>query len=323
MKIALFNECSFSDQEIKLLLDKGVKIKKAPNYLQEEKIIQELSDCNIFIIGGADKATKKVIESTNLELIIFFGTGYESHVNIPAANAKGIPVANTPKANAYTVAEHTLALILDAVKQISYLNTTSKQGQGLRRQAWNLQGKTLGIVGLGTIGGNVARIMRNGFKMNILYVSRKNKKDLEKELGAKKVSLETLMSLSDVVSIHAPYSDETINLIGEEQLNLMKPHAVLVCTSRPQLVDYRALKVALEKGKLATAAFDLYYQEPIPKKEKDQWGLLSLPDNKFIVTPHTAYNSKEAVENMNRMVIENIESFLEKGRPKYLVNLGS
>jgi len=321
MKKALFSGCQLNNKDIQLLLQHGVEIKKVPGDLSEEKIIKELQDCNFYIIGGADKASKKVIESTKLELIVFWGTGYENYVDVKAADVKGIPVANTPKANAYTVAEHAVALILDAVKQTTYLNNTTKQGQWLRRQTWNLEDKTLGIVGLGTIGGHVARIMHRAFKMQILYISRSKKENLEKELGAKKVDLETLMSLADVISIHASYSEETAQMIGEKQLSKVKPQAVLVCTSRAELVEPTALKKALVNNKLATAAFDSYYKEPAPLAKDDPWGLLSLPDNKFIITPHTAYGSKEAVENMNSMVIENIITFLKSGNPKYLVNL--
>lgn len=321
MKKALFGNCTFSENDINSLLKLGIEVKNVAEYLGEEKLIQELQDCSIYIIGGADKASKKVIDSTNLDLIVFYGTGYENYVDIPTADKKGIPVANTPKANAYTVSEHAVALILDAVKQITYLNNTTKEGQWLRRQTWNLENKTLGIVGMGTIGGSVARIMHNAFKMKVLYCGRERKPDLEKELGAKKVDLDTLISSSDVVSIHASYGNETVSMIGEKQLNEMQSHAVLVCTSRAELVDPKALKEALDSGKLAVAAFDSYFKEPVPTKENDTWGLLSLPDNKFIITPHIAYGSKEAMENMNSMVVENITSYLETKKPVYLVNL--
>ncbi len=320
MKKALFTECVFSDEQIEYLRNKGVEVKKAPGYLGEDKLIDKLRDCSIYVIGGADKASKKVIESTNLELIIFYGTGYESYVDIPMAKAKNIPVANTPKANAYTVSEHAVALILDAIKQITYLNNTTKKGEWIRRQTWNLQGKTLGIVGMGTIGGYVATIMYKGFGMKVLYVSREEKKNLEKEIGAKKVDMETLMKSSDVISVHASFNEGTVNIIGEKELSLVKPNAVLVCTSRAELVNPVALKKALVENKLSVAAFDSYYKEPSQTKDKDEWGLLSLPDNKFIITPHTAYSSQEAVDNMNEMVIENIISFLEKGKPTYAVN---
>lgn len=316
---ALFTECLFSDADLESLKKLGVEIIKAPGYLGEEKLIESLQDCAVYIIGGADKASAKVINSTNLKLIVFYGTGYENYVDMAAAKEKGILVCNTPKANAYTVAEHAVALMLDAVKQISYLNTTTKSGQWLRRDTWNLQDRTLGVVGLGTIGGLVAGIMHRAFGMKVQYVSRSHKPELEKELGAKKVTLAKLMATSDVVSIHASYSAEAVNMIGESEFSSMQSHAVLVCTSRAELVDPVALKKALDENKFAVAAFDSYYKEPVPTKDNDTWGLLSLPDNKFIITPHTAYGSKEAKANMNAMVVENIKSFISIGKPTYRV----
>lgn len=317
---ALFTECLFSDKDIENLLRAGVEIKKAPGYLGEEKLIKELQDCEIYIIGGADKASKEVINSTNLKLIVFYGTGYENYVDMDAANKKGVLMCNTPKANAYTVAEHAVALLLDAIKQITWLNNTTKQGEWNRRDTWTLEGKTLGVVGMGTIGGYIAGIMHRAFNMKVLYVSRDSKETLEKEIGARKVNLDVLMKESDAVVITASYSPETVNMIGEKELNLMKPHSVLVCTSRAELVKPEALKKTLEENKLACAAFDSYYKEPVPTKIDDTWGLLSLPDNKFIITPHTAYGSKEAKENMNAMVIENIISFIKTKKPTYQVN---
>ncbi len=99
----------------------------------------------------------------------------------------------------------------------------------------------------------------------------------------------------------------------------MKPHAVLVCTSRAELVDPEALKKALVENKIACAAFDSYYKEPVPTTQEDYWGLLSLPDSKFIITPHTAYGSKEAKTSMNAMVVENIKAFVKTSKPTYQV----
>lgn len=320
MKKALFTDCLLPDESINLLKHLGVEIIKAPGYLGEDKLIQELKNCSIYIIGGADKASEKVINSTNLELIVFYGTGYENYVDMDAARKKGIMVCNTPKANAYTVAEHAVALILDAVKKITFLNNTTKTGQWLRRDTWNLEGKTLGIIGMGTIGGYVAAIMHRAFRMKILYVSRANKPEPENELNAKKVDLLTLMASSDIVSVHASYSENTLNMLSEKELSVMQPHSVLVCTSRAELVNPQALKKALEQNIFAVAAFDSYYKEPVPVKEEDKWGLLSLPDNKFLITPHTAYGSIEAKENMNAMVIDNIKSFIQLGKPVYQVS---
>lgn len=320
MKKVLFTQCAFSDDEIKFLKKKGVQIIKARGDLSESELIKKLQGCWGYVIGGADKATEKVIKSTDLKIINFYGTGYENYVDVKVASEKGIVVANIPKANAYTVAEYTVAHILNAVKKITDSNNKIKKGMGGRCRVWNLKDKTLGIIGLGTIGYYVAEIMKKAFNMNILYVSRTRKGVAEKKLKAKKVILSELMKKSDVITIHASYSKEAENIVDKNKLEMMQPHAVLVNCARAELVDGKELANALKNGKLALAAFDAYYKEPIPMKSDDKWGLLSLPDNKFIITPHTAYKTKEAFENMNNMVVKNLVSFLNGKKVPYRVN---
>ncbi len=320
MNKVLFTNCSFSDEEIEKLKSKEIDIKKAGADLSEEELISELQGCKGYVMGGSDKASDKVIKATDLGVIIFYGTGYENYIDVPVANEKNVAVANTPQANAYTVAEHTVALILAAVKNIAWLNTTTKNGEWNRRITWNLEGKTLGVFGFGAIGGSVARIMHKAFNMNVLYANRSAKPELEKELGAKKVELSELFSKSDVVCIHTPYNKETENIVGDKELRLMQKHAVLVNAARAEIVNPKALRGALTEGVFATAVFDTYYKEPSPRIEDDQFGLLSLDDNKFVITPHTAYGSKEAFQKMNDMVIENLITFFESGSPKYKVN---
>lgn len=320
MKKVLFTLCSMSDEEIESFKNKGIEIIKTAGDLSEKDLIDRLQGCQGYVVGGADKATKKVIESTKLEIIVFHGTGYENKIDVDIATKNNIAVANTPKANAYTVAEYTIALILNCVKKITDSNNKTKKGKWIRGRVWNLKGKTLGVIGLGTIGFHVAEIMKKAFGMKILYVSRSRKDLAEKKIGAKKVSLVELMKNSDVITIHASYSKEAENMIGEKELSLMQPHAVLVNATRAELVDGRALYKALRSEKLALAAFDAYYKEPAPNKKADKWGLLSLPDDKFIITPHKAYNSKEAVESMNKMVTENLTAFFKGKKPLYLIN---
>jgi len=319
MKKALITETRLSKDHEERLKKMEVEVKYASGDLNEEQLIKELQGCQIYVIGGADTASKKVIESTDLELIVFWGTGWESYVDIEAANKKGVKVANTPHANAYTVAEHTVALILDAVKQITHLNNTTRKGEWIRRQTWNLEGKTLGIVGMGHIGSSVAKIMNKGFGMKVIYYSRSERPEVEKELGARKVDLMTLLTNSDVISLHTPLTEETKYLIGKSELEAMKATAVLINCTRADVVEPEPLKEALENKRIACAAFDTYYQEPSPKTSDDKWGLMKLTEEKFILTPHTAYGSKEAVEKTNEMAVENIEDYINSKTPRYTV----
>lgn len=307
---AIFTGCTFSEAEIKELKSWGVEVLSMKTDLCEDDLVSALEEADIYIMGGDDIASKRVVESAkNLKLIVFLGAGYERYVDTETARKRNIPVTYTPGANAETVAEHTVALVLDAVKEITSLNNSTKKGGWERRKAWNLKGKTLGIIGMGAIGSRVARILHRGFGMTVLYASRTEKTDLEKELGAKKVSLADLLKRSDVVSINALFSDETVGMIGENELSLMKSSAVLVNTARAELVNPKALYQALKENIIACAASDVYYTEPIPKSDKP--GLLGLPDKKFIITPHTAYSSSDAIKAMNKMMMESLSDFVE------------
>ncbi len=319
MKV-LFTDNAFSEEEISHLAKYDIEIVPAEEDLNETELIKALQGMDGYVIGGTDRATKKVIESTKLKVIIFYGAGYQDYIDLPTANLKNIKVANTPKANSYTVAEHTVAMIMEGVKNITWLNNTTKNGNWFRRRTWNIQGKTLGIIGMGTIGTHVATIMKNGFGMNIVYTSRNPKIEAEKLLGAKKITLEKLLKTSDVVSIHASLNDETTNMITEKELAKMQKHAILINMARAKIVNGPDLKSALEKDYLAKALFDAYYEEPTPTKNSDSIGLLSLDDDKFVITPHTAYNTKEAFDNMNKMVIENLIAFSKGDRLPYQVN---
>lgn len=314
---AIFTGSIFSKEEIKILKNKGVNVFPQKTDLSEKEIVKLLKGVDIYILGGDDVATEKVIkEAKDLKLIAFLGAGYERYVNIQEAKRRNIPVTYTPHANAATVAEHSVALILDAVKQITYLNNMTKRGNWEKREAWNLEGKTLGVVGMGAVGSKIAKILHNGFNMKVIYVSRTRKGEIEKELKAEMVNLGTLLKKSDVVSLNAIFSNETVGMIGEEQFNLMKPTSVLINSASAEIVKADSLYKALNDNKIACAAFDVYYKEPI--SIPDDFKLLSLPDNKFIITPHTSYSSKEALQGMSKMLLESISDFIDGKEIRHL-----
>ena len=136
MKV-LFTNNSFSNEETQELSKYDIQIVPAKEDLNEAELIEALQGMDGYVIGGTDRAPKQVIDATNLKTIIFYGAGYQDYIDIPTANAKNIKVANTPKANSYTVAEHTVAMILEGVKNITRLNNTTKSGSWYRRRTWN------------------------------------------------------------------------------------------------------------------------------------------------------------------------------------------
>ncbi|NTU47092.1 hydroxyacid dehydrogenase [Candidatus Roizmanbacteria bacterium] len=320
MHKVIFTANTFSDKKIESLKEQGIEIIKQPHNLSESELVNVLQDVEGYILGGDEIATRTVIESANkLKIIAFLGAGYERYIDVAAAKEKGVIVTNTPGANSQAVAEFTVSLLLDSVKKTSYLNQVAKNGGWEKKQVWNLQGKTVGIIGMGNIGSKVAYILNKGFGMNVLYVSRSSKPEIEQSLGVQKTTLNELLANSDVVSIHASQSNETVGMIGEKELALMKKSAVLINPSRAEIVDGKALYEALQNGKLAAAAFDAYYVEPLPEPENDEYKLMGLANDRFILTTHNAYNSSDAVEAMEKMIEESLTSVFSGEKPKYSI----
>lgn len=320
-KTVLFTGTALPPEHHDRLTRRGYKLKIERSDLSETELIEALQGVSAYILGGVEKANRKVIEaSPDLKVISFFGVGYESYIDLKAATDNGIAVTNTPGANSRSVAEFTIALMLDAVKGTTHLIEAAKRGEWKEERSWNISGKTLGIIGMGNIGAHVARIAHNGFDMSILYTSRKPKPQIESSLQAKFVALPELLKSCDVLSLHAATNADTTGMIGSEQLAMMKPSSVLINCSRAELVDAKALKEALIGGKLRAAAFDGYYTEPVPKAEDDEHGLVGLPHYKFLVSPHTAYFTEDATRAMADMSTASILEIMEGRSPTNLVN---
>ncbi len=300
-------------------LDLEVQIEDAD--IGEDDLVEALHGVDALILGGSACTTTRVIESAKtLKLIAFFGTGYENYVDVATATKRNIAVTYTPGANAPSVAEFTMTLILDSLKKTPYLSRTTKMGEWKTAPIRNLAGATLGIVGLGAIGSRVAQMAHNGFGAKICYSSRSPKPELANPVEADFMPLEELLKVSDIVSLHVNLRPETTNMIGPGQLKLMKADAILVNTSRAGLVDPKALHEALVEGSIASAAFDGYYREPVPSPQEDPYKLLALPDRRFIVTPHNAFYTEDATRRTLKMCIESIRRFFNGETPTNLLN---
>ncbi|NTU72888.1 hypothetical protein HGB07_01795 [Candidatus Roizmanbacteria bacterium] len=316
MHKVIFTANTFSEKQIEVLRQKGINIVKQPSNLSEGNLIEALQDAEGYILGGDEIATKHVIEmAKHLKIISFLGVGYERYIDVRVAKEHGIVVTNTPGANSQAVAEFTVSLILDVVKKITYLNELSKNGIWEKPHVWNLHNRTVGIIGMGNIGSKVAKILHDGFGMRVIYVSRSVKGHVEEAFGAKKVTLDELFAQSDVVSVHVAQADETVNMIKKQQLTLMKPTSILVNTARAEIIDGHALYEALITNQLSAAAFDAYYIEPLPERSQDEYKLMSLPNDKFVLTTHNAYNSIDAIETMNEMIINGLIDMFEGRKP--------
>ncbi len=262
--------------------------------VSEENLCQMVKDADgiLYMQALSYPITRKIIESgKKLRFISSAGVGYE-RIDVKAATDNGVVVMNMPVGTTVSVAEHTIALILACAKNLVKAHeNVVKGGWRLLAMGVELWNKTLGIIGFGRIGREVVKRMR-GFEMNILVYDPYVKEDEIKNLGGKKVDLETLLKESDVVSIHSPLTKETEGLIGEKELGLMKPTAIMVNTARGELIDEDALIKALKERRISYAGLDVFRNEPINKDNP----LLTL-DN-VVLTPHMAVQTFDAVVRM-------------------------
>ena len=276
-------------------------------------LIQRLCDADVVFLDYSVMDAEVIAACPKLKFICFFGIGYGNCIDVAAATAHGVTVSYTPGYGATAVAEYTLGLMLSLTRHIAASYYSLKHGEWLsaKFQGVDLKGKTLGLVGLGPIGADMARLGA-GIGMKLLGWTRNATPDRAIH-GLKLVSLEALFSAADVVSIHLSLNAQTERLVSRALLEKMKPSAYFVNTSRAKIVDTQALAELLQQGKIAGAALDVHEEEPAPMN----YLFASLPN--VLVTPHIAYNSKEAGENMLRIAYATLEAFL-KGEKLHVVN---
>ncbi|MGB9857332.1 MAG: phosphoglycerate dehydrogenase [Dictyoglomaceae bacterium] len=280
-----------------------------PGILREEllKIIPEYSG---LVVRSETKVTKEIIEEgKKLKVIGRAGVGVDN-IDVEYATRKGILVINAPEGNTIAAAEHTMALILSLSRKIPQAFYSLKEGKWERKKfiGHELYGKTLGLIGLGRIGSEVAKRAK-AFKMKVVaydpFIPVERAKELEVELLN---NMDELLKISDYVSLHLPLTPETENLIGERELNLMKPTSFLINSARGKLVDENALYNALKEGRIAGCALDVFREEPLSPNNP----LLTL-DN-VVLTPHLGASTQEAQEKVALIVAEEIIKYF-KGEP--------
>ena len=304
MKV-LFTGCTFNEEKMSELNKIGIEVINGRTDYSEDELTQELKNVDCYINGGDEICTQKVIENnTHLKLISFMGTGYQKYIDVSTATKYNIPVSYTPNANAKSVAEYTVALLLDIVKKISFSNEQVKNREWNKYKTFDLKNKTLGIVGMGAIGTHIAQILCDGFCMKLIYNSRTEKENINNKYNTKMVSLEEVFKNADVISINATYTEETKNLIDKKFFEVAKDNAIIINTARQELINKEDLYEAILNNKIQAVAMDGFYEEPITKECSNK--LLELPNDKIIITPHNAYNSIDAVNEMERMLIESL-----------------
>lgn len=262
------------------------------------------------LILGLDECDARVIQQADaLRVISRYGSGVD-RVDLEAATARGIVVTNTPGVNRIAVAELAIGLMFSLARQIPQVVARARQGQWDRPHGWELYGKTLGIIGLGAIGREVAaRAWALG--MHVIAYDPYVRGGVVREVDL--VDLPTLLKTAHVVTLHCTATPETLHLINAERLALMRDGAYLVNTARGELVDEDALYQALRSGKLAGAAFDVFNAEPPTGSP-----LLALEN--FLPTVHMAGTSRESVQRMAMLAAQNVVDVLHGEPCGYVMN---
>jgi D-3-phosphoglycerate dehydrogenase len=279
---------------------------------QAAELIRRIGDAEVVInIRAHAKFTDQVLAGCpRLRLISIWGTGTDN-VDLAACRARGVAVSNTPGVNAHAVAEHTVALMLAVTRRIPAMDWDTRAGQWPRGLLVQLEGQTVGLIGLGAIGGRVAQLLQP-FGVRLLATTYGPDAGRAAAAGARHVPLETLLRESDIVSLHLRLSEATQGYLGRHHLDLLKPTAFLVNTARGGLVDKAALVDALRENRLAGAALDVFHEEPIPAGDP----ILSLPN--VVLTPHNGGMTREVIDAGLLRAVDNVEHFLA-GRPRDIV----
>lgn len=298
------------------------------------KNLKKILNVNIlspFIYSKIDRNTLDLLKS--LKYIVTRSTGFD-HIDLKTCKSKNVLVSNVPTYGENTVAEHTFALILALSRKIfPSLEKTKKGDFSLENLCgFDLKSKTIGIVGVGNIGRQVVRIAR-GFEMKILAHDIKPDKKFAKEMKVKYVPLDYLFENSDIITLHVPYNKNTHHMINLKTLSLFKKGCYLINTARGGVCDTTALLKGLKNGIFSGLGLDVLEEERFLKEERE---LLTLPFKKIcnlktalenhillnqpnvLITPHNAFNSREALTSILDTTIENIKSFI-KGKPINLV----
>lgn len=295
----------------------GLEVDEA-GALAEAELAARLGAYEGLIVRSATKVTRVAIAAGGkLEVIGRAGAGVDT-IDVDAATERGIVVMNTPGGNTTAVAEHTLALLLALTRRVPAADAALKAGrwEKSRLQGVELFGKTLGVLGLGRIGSEVAR-RALGFRMQVIAYDPYLTRDAAERLGVEPVELDELLARADFISIHAPLTGDTRHLLGEAELARVKPGVRLINCARGGLVDEQALARAIRSGRVAGAALDVFEQEPPPADHP----LLGL--EQVIATPHLGAATDEAQTAVALAIAEQVADALLRGVVVNAVNLPS
>jgi phosphoglycerate dehydrogenase-like enzyme len=280
----------------------------------DAELIERICDATVILSfrPAFTKFPKAVLDGApNLRMICISGTGVED-VAVTEATARGIAVANVPGPSNRAVAEHCLALMFAVARAVPAQDRAIRRGEWKAVQGIELGGKTLGIVGVSGISSELAPLVR-ALGMNVISWSRNNDATRAAAIGSRAVSLDELLGVADVISLHVRLNDTTRHMIGADQFARMKQGAILINTARGGVVDEDALIAVLNSGKIAGAGLDVFAREPLPA------GHPFLTMDNVVMTPVSAWSTVDASARMINQSIENVAQFLG-GTPMNVVN---
>jgi len=282
----------------------GVEVEVAPGLPREELAIR-LAGADAVIIRSGTRLDAGLLERAGrLRVVGRAGAGVDN-VDLDAATRRGIVVMNTPGGNAVTTAEHALALLLAAARRIPEADASLRAGRWERKRflGVELEGKTLGVIGLGNVGSAVARKAR-GLGMRVIAHDPYLSPERAAELGVTAVGLDELLARADAVTVHVPLSERTRGLIGRNEIARMRPGAILVNCSRGGIVDEAAAAEALAGGHLGAVALDVFEREPPPQDHP------LLAAGRTVLTPHLGASTAEAQEKVAVAIARQVLDFL-------------
>ncbi len=314
MKILVSDK--LSDQGVKILKDGGFEV-DVKTGLSPEELKGIIGQYDGLVVRSATKATADIISAANnLKVIGRAGAGVDN-IDSEAASKRGIVVMNTPGGNTVTTAEHAIAMMMALTRHIPQADASMKKEKWDKksfsgREVYN---KTIGVIGLGKVGSVVASLAQ-GLKMNVIAYDPFISKEVAEQRGIELAELDEIYKRADYITVHTPGSKETKGLIGKAAFDKMKKGVMVINCARGGIVEEQALIEALDSGKVAGAAIDVFVKEP-----PEDWTVIKHP--KIICTPHLGASTEEAQENVALAIADQIVDYLKNGVIRNAVNTPS
>lgn len=316
MKIVVLEPLGVSSDQLKdigkIVTDRGHELIIYEDKTDDQEVLKDrIKEAEILIIANMPLGKELIDAAENLKMISIAFTGVD-HVDLDACKQRGIKVSNAANYSTSSVAELAFALMISLLRNIVPLDEATRLGKTMEGYPqFDLFGRTLGVIGTGTIGTKVAEIGL-AFGCNVIAYNRTEKEDL-KSKGVEYLSLDELLERSDIVTIHLPNNKETLGLISKEKIKLMKDTALLINTARGPIIDNNALADALKNKEIAGAGIDVYDMEPPLALE---YPLINAPNT--VVLPHIGFATKEAMIRRAYIIFENIVSW-EDGKQQNII----